>query len=197
MKCEQPCRGELRITNTYGLDDQKFQRAFCTTCKRVYSLETERRPVLKRGDGAKARAARRLAPLLLLVAVLLPSCVMFSPRDPVIVEARTASFDQKVLGDVIAALDAELPLEGITTVRVECIDERFQGLSWHDDGGYHISLDARQDMNGLLDTLVHEWAHCAVMLCAQENSHDSLFGVAYARAYRAMLRQRFGATEGP
>jgi hypothetical protein len=52
------CGGTIRVTHTYGLKDQKFQRGYCDKCRLVFCLETLLTPVVSKGDGARARAQR-------------------------------------------------------------------------------------------------------------------------------------------
>lgn len=55
---EQGCDGHLRVTHTYSVEQQKFQRAVCQRCGTIHCLTTVASPVLARGEGAKANAAR-------------------------------------------------------------------------------------------------------------------------------------------
>jgi len=59
MMCsDHSCRGSLRVTHTYTVGQEKFQRATCSECGTVYRLSTTATPVTARGEGAKAHAAR-------------------------------------------------------------------------------------------------------------------------------------------
>ncbi len=59
MKCAiLECKGELRISHTYPVASEKFQRAICQKCGTVHALNTQATVVTSRGEGAKARAAR-------------------------------------------------------------------------------------------------------------------------------------------
>lgn len=59
MKCAVPtCEGTLRVSHTFTIESEKFQRAVCSKCGTVHALETQATVVTARGDGAKARAAR-------------------------------------------------------------------------------------------------------------------------------------------
>ena len=60
MKCsnDNGCEGELRVSHTYAAGAEKFQRASCDSCGRVYCLSTTSHPQPVHGQGAKARAAR-------------------------------------------------------------------------------------------------------------------------------------------
>ena len=50
--------GELRISHTYPVASEKFQRATCERCGTVHALATQATVVTSRGDGAKAQASR-------------------------------------------------------------------------------------------------------------------------------------------
>lgn len=52
------CGGKIRVTHTYPVGLEKFQRARCPECGTVYRLSTKATPVTVRGEGAKAHAAR-------------------------------------------------------------------------------------------------------------------------------------------
>jgi len=59
MNCAVPsCEGELRISHTYPVASEKFQRAICQECGTIHALATQATIVTARGDGAKAQAAR-------------------------------------------------------------------------------------------------------------------------------------------
>ena len=59
MNCAVPdCEGELRISHTYPVASEKFQRAICQNCGTVHALQTQATIVRERGDGAKAQASR-------------------------------------------------------------------------------------------------------------------------------------------
>lgn len=59
MNCAIPnCKGELRISHTYPVASEKFQRAICQECGTVHALNTQASVVTNRGEGAKAQAAR-------------------------------------------------------------------------------------------------------------------------------------------
>lgn len=58
MKCVRDgCRGELRVTHTYTVEHQRFQRARCQGCGAVHALTAEARLASAQGRGAKALAA--------------------------------------------------------------------------------------------------------------------------------------------
>lgn len=59
---KEGCEGKLRVTNTYSQATSKFQRAVCVTCKRVHVVQCIVEPVVRKGDGAKARARKASRP---------------------------------------------------------------------------------------------------------------------------------------
>lgn len=59
MNCAIPkCTGTLRVSHTYTVATERFQRAICQTCGAVHALATQAAVVSERGDGAKALASR-------------------------------------------------------------------------------------------------------------------------------------------
>jgi hypothetical protein len=59
MNCAIPnCLGELRISHTYPVASEKFQRATCQVCGTIHALATQATIVTARGDGARAQASR-------------------------------------------------------------------------------------------------------------------------------------------
>jgi hypothetical protein len=88
-----------------------------------------------------------------------------------------------------AALAAEFPRPYPVAVRLEPIDGPYMGLtSLAPPGGLLVQVESRQPLQGRIDTLIHEWAHVAVFGAALAESHDDLWGVAFARGYRAVRR---------
>lgn len=56
MNCSKSgCGGRLKITHTYSQGLNKYQRAACLECRRVYSLTTVAEEA-RRGQGARAQA---------------------------------------------------------------------------------------------------------------------------------------------
>jgi hypothetical protein len=139
---------------------------------------------------------RKLLPLLTLALVaglIGPSCCSVQGGPPAIVEAAPWSFDQAVFNRTFQQLVEDCPLNAPVAVAVKVIDAPVWGQTWWDGaaGVYRIEIEARQSMSGILDTLVHEWAHAMVWdapMAHEEGAHGPLWGVAYAAAYRAGLR---------
>jgi len=90
----------------------------------------------------------------------------------------------------VAALRVEVPRPFPVLVEIVEIDGPYLGLTLLDPsiGGLRVLIESRQSFQGLIDALVHEWAHVAVWGASSEDSHDALWGVAYARCYRCVRR---------
>ena len=59
MMCADPdCNGPLRVTHTYTVRQEKFQRAVCVECGSIHRISSTATPVRARGEGAKAHATR-------------------------------------------------------------------------------------------------------------------------------------------
>lgn len=59
MMCADPkCNGALRVTHTYTVRQEKFQRAVCIECGSIHRISSTAIPVHARGEGAKAHATR-------------------------------------------------------------------------------------------------------------------------------------------
>lgn len=59
MRCAiSTCEGTLRVSHTYTVESEKFQRAICSKCGTIHALSTQAAPVTARGEGAKAQASR-------------------------------------------------------------------------------------------------------------------------------------------
>lgn len=134
--------------------------------------------------------------LIALLLAFAPACVSV-PESPVRVTAVTESFDQAEFVRVVEALIREAPLNAPVRVGVGEIHGPFLGLtSWQGDH-YLMLIEARQLQPGIYDTLAHEWAHAMVWDASQEDHHDALWGVAYARCYNIVLEARFAPEPQP
>lgn len=92
----------------------------------------------------------------------------------------------------IGVLNEHCPLNASIKVEFLEIDAAVWGWTWWDpiEGMYHIQVDNRQPLHSMLNTLAHEWAHAMVWdasLRAGDDAHGPLWGVAWARCYRALL----------
>lgn len=63
-----------------------------------------------------------------------------------------------------------------------------------EDGGFYIRILKSLDEITAIETLIHEWAHAmtwfSVAAIAEEGDHNSEWGVAYARCYRTLYKDR-------
>jgi hypothetical protein len=125
--------------------------------------------------------------LLLACLALAPSCALFYPRPAVIVEQFSDGFDQALFVRCVEGLAQNAPVNGSVHIRLCIIEGPYLGLTRKAQDGYDVQIEARQSMSGILDTLIHEWAHCMVWGASQINSHDDIWGVAFSTAYRATL----------
>jgi len=119
----------------------------------------------------------------LLLTLLLSSCVTtFPPLAPCPHSAETEFWK---LADLLAE---RLPTGRDVYVGLVDLPPSLLGLTQQMplSKAAFISVDAEQDVNGLLDTLVHEWAH-AMVLDTNDGDHGELWGVAFSRAYRVKL----------
>jgi hypothetical protein len=123
---------------------------------------------------------------LLLTVFLAASCV--SP-SPVAISASPQGDEQRVTELAIRVLFEQLSPSCPLRVRVEEIHGPYLGLTLQDPdvvGGLLILIESRQPFQGRIDTLIHEWGHAMVWGAVRESSHDALWGVATARAYRTV-----------
>jgi hypothetical protein len=90
------------------------------------------------------------------------------------------------LTDVIADMpDPGWPVE---VVRVESDDWGFS--DWDEEREtFVVSIREGIPHDYAVDTLVHEWAHLLVWDAVQESDHGPIWGVAYARCYRAAIEK--------
>lgn len=84
-------------------------------------------------------------------------------------------------------LEREIPAPRPTTfvlgpLRGPLLGETYQNGTRQD---LVVAVDSEQGIQGVIDTLIHEWAHAVVWDVTLDNAHDELWGVAYSRCYRA------------
>ncbi len=117
-------------------------------------------------------------------------CASWSqPDGPIIVAVPENSWDAKKFERVANALAEQCPLNAPVRLTVRKIPSYWGYTAWNEAGYYEIHIAGGQPMYALLDTLVHEWAHAMVYDAAQHpdmDLHGPLWGVAWARAYRAL-----------
>lgn len=122
--------------------------------------------------------------LMLTLCLLTASC-----RGPLLEVQTPPGMDQEPFGAPLAALMARAPLDAPVDVVFGPIDAEVYGRSsWSFmEQSYRIEIQGDLTHEVAMDTLVHEWAHCLVHGACHESPHDALWGVAYARAYRAII----------
>ena len=86
---------------------------------------------------------------------------------------------------LIRKLRKHFPVQGTVTVvrypvNCDC------GLTTFDGSNYRIRVNSKQPDAGLVDTLLHEWAH--VRAIQQAYRHEGPWGVLYAEIYDAWTR---------
>jgi hypothetical protein len=108
-----------------------------------------------------------------------------------------ASWYPAVIEEGVSRLAARVPLDKPFSVGVTMLPGMWGAARYCGDcDAYEILLSpwVRQE-DFLLDILTHEWAHCLVWGAAlDDDPHGPLWGVAYSRAYLAMLA---GPVEAP
>ncbi len=124
-----------------------------------------------------------------LLLALLPACcsVPQAPDSPVVVQHLIDGFNQDVLEAAVKALAEQAPLQAPGSVVIRAIEEDYMGLTTWEGDHFQVLIEARQCMGGIIDTLLHEWAHAMVWNASQESQHDALWGVSYAHCYRIWL----------
>lgn len=106
-------------------------------------------------------------------------------------EGSTLAWYPLVIQAVVERLSQELPLDAPVIVGVMDIPNAW-GLSWYSEAQECYMIALNRDVKTpdfLLDTLMHEWAHCLTNgVDLQEGSdHGASWGVAYAACYRAVV----------
>ena len=79
-------------------------------------------------------------------------------------------------------LRKHFPVEQQAVVK-RCPRIRNHGMTRFDGRRYHIYIMRDQDKAGMIDTLLHEWAH--VRAIEQAYQHDGPWGAIYAEIYTA------------
>lgn len=147
---------------------------------------------------------RKIFTLLgVLTMTILASCALLNDlkdADPTKKEAapeEEEGFDLDTFQAVTAALVEDCPVAYNVKLEVGPIGAKIAGFTTHvrefgdEPEHLYIMVDPRQSDQGVLDTLIHEWAHAMVWDASEGEEyagHGPLWGVAYARAYRAMLK---------
>jgi hypothetical protein len=126
-----------------------------------------------------------------LAALLMGGCVS-SPALTVAQETAEApaGFEPALFQRACEALMAGCPLNSAVRVQVGALEGYYGRTHWA--GQYEIEIEGRQPMQGILDTLIHEWAHAMVWDATEDpvyEGHGPLWGVAFARAYRVVMAE--------
>lgn len=126
------------------------------------------------------------------------SCLLAACRAVPAAPPPGAPTEAEMMNAVIEALMHEVPpMETTTLVFVEIPPgpdgREYLGLTGSnpdtlDPSDLLVQIDNRQCFELALDTIEHEWAHVATWGAVQEESHDAMWGVAYARCYRIAHR---------
>jgi hypothetical protein len=138
---------------------------------------------------------RLLLTLLVACAALTvaPSCCSVPVQDGpyIVIEEVPPSFDPVAFEAILRHLGETCPLNANVAVQITPLEGLWGSCSWRPAWGvYHIQIDPRQPMHAIVETLIHEWAHAMVWDASQreeDDQHGPLWGVAQARAYRAVL----------
>lgn len=130
---------------------------------------------------------RPLFPALLL---LLAGCASVpSAAPPPTIEdprALVTGEAEDILRGLLEALAANLPAPRRVLVTVSGLGPGLYGITTlGDDGTARIGI-APGDLDVMLETIVHEWAHVR-SLGFEEDGHGPRWGVEYAAAYREFL----------
>lgn len=117
--------------------------------------------------------------LLPSAALLALSCTSAPLADP--------SSTPADLGAAVMALAPVLPLPFPVEIRILDLSAmELEGRTTFDERLQHFVIELDDD-TGTLETLAHEWAHCYVWGLPEHTVHSDFWGVAYARAYRALV----------
>lgn len=102
--------------------------------------------------------------------------------------------DQAHYNALLSALKDQCPLRYTAVIVQTPTAEKDDvwGDTWWDARSqvYRIRIDNTQSPREMRRTLIHEWAHAMVWMAPQRSGderHGPLFGVAWARCYRALL----------
>ena len=126
--------------------------------------------------------------ILIALLAIAPACSSV-PKPPVVVEAVTQEFDPELFEAIVKVLQERVPLAFDVRVAVMAIDGPYYGhTNWNElEGHMDIQIEVRQQWESIVDTLIHEWAHAMVWDLNSKDRHDDFWGVAYSRAYRAVM----------
>ena len=144
---------------------------------------------------------KRIAALLLC---LFPSCASILPQtfEPLMASQEARVAPEWWGGDFLAVgavLSVETPLDAPLVLQIVRLKGAW-GQSWWNPrtGRYHIQLDPRiPSFDWAVYMLAHEWAHCLVAGAAGAKAHGPLWGVAFARCYRAAVDPGVQTPEKP
>lgn len=132
--------------------------------------------------------------LLILTAVNVGCCAaQYSelPSVTTLIAEAPPSWDPVEFQQVVMTLAKQCPLNATLHIEIRSLEDRWAYTGWNEaKGRYEIRIDPAQPMHSLLDSLIHEWAHAMVWDATQreeDERHGPLWGVAWARCYRALL----------
>lgn len=125
---------------------------------------------------------------LIALLAFAPACSSV-PKPPVVVQAVTREFNPSAFEGIVKVLQERVPLAYDVRVAVMAIDGPYFGrTNWNElEGHMDIQIEVRQQWESMVDTLIHEWAHAMVWDLHLADSHDEFWGLAYSRAYRAVM----------
>ncbi len=134
---------------------------------------------------------RKIPVLLFLVGALLSvSCAL--PRGMLRAEETPLDFEEKALLALIQELREQCPIREKVAISIGEIKMAAWGWTrWNEKlDRFEIRINYRQSMRDILDIMVHEWAHMMAWDATEGKEyrgHGPLWGVSYARCYRAKL----------
>lgn len=134
---------------------------------------------------------------ILAVLFVCPACRTVETPTFLEIDQIALPADQDVRTKVLSDLMLDCPLDAPARVEFLEIDAQVWGRTWWDQEAqmYRIQVDTRQPLHAMLDTLIHEWAHAMVWNAskrAEDAAHGPIWGVAWARCYRVLLKVRLG-----
>lgn len=86
---------------------------------------------------------------------------------------------------LIKQLKTRFPVSMPVEVR-RCPAKRNAGITSFDGDTYRIRIDSTQDVDGQVDSLLHEWAHMLAIDLSYQ--HKGMWGVLYAQLHEAWTR---------
>ncbi len=114
------------------------------------------------------------------------ACTSCAPIEPVVVSVHTKQFNQAQFHKLFDALGKQYPLTRDLRVEIKTLPGNYLGLTSRSGERLLIEIEGSQGQQGIIDTLVHEWAH-AMVWDTHGDDHGALWGVAWAKAYRVYL----------